>query len=397
MTKYDYKENSANKGMNFEFCETISYEVLNNYLSRAVTLAHESGEEVSCSDIDNIRFILNIGAKFIGRLTVPWVVTKSELETHKQQKEFIELLHSYDPEIICEACVFENITPSINEIAIPNWVFEAFNLPVEERNFSCEKMLFENGLYRNHFGEGSVPDVCRIETQMYFYWRSCLFIDMGFEALHMGQIYLIGEQDTNFKSYTRLFRMIREYARKKARRKMVLINAHAKDIYDSDGNLLLDFNEWPIGGEPPKDAVEHRPDEYPQELYLNISKWDWPIYGKSKGGMTPSGWYTKSLPYLVELDNAGGIFEGENKPQYISWGMDDISWFANQNDEYRRNWLKYAYPRVEELDECGHFQLPGRRIVTCKYFGRKTDRYYAPDFGDEETIKEVFLNSALKK
>ena len=57
------------------------------------------------------------------------------------------------------------------------------------------------------------------------------------------------------------------------------------------------------------------------------------IYGRSKGGMTPSGWSCEHLPYLVEIDNWGASrHPGQAKQGGIwVWGYDEITWFAHQS------------------------------------------------------------------
>ncbi|MBR7132648.1 MAG: hypothetical protein IKD04_03865 [Clostridia bacterium] len=401
---YDYKSHPANIGMDFEFCEKISEKVLKNYLSRAVTMAFETGEAINDNSTEYIRFILNVGAKFIGRLTAPWVVSMAELAEHDGQKRFIEKLHTYDPDIICEACIFENTTDKINEISIPNWVFEAFNMKIEKRNFNQELMLFPDGRLKNIFGEGSPPDITQTETQLFFYWRACTLINLGYEALHMGQVNMIAETDENFTCFTKVFDMIREYAKTHSRRKMVLINGHTHGMYNSRGELLYDFHEWPSRCIEPEGSVQHTPEEDKQDMIFGINSYpvnDWRagIYGKSMGGKTPSGWECESLPYLVELDNAGGFNpETRDKPTfswYTSWGYDEISWFANQKAEFRREWLKYAYSWVRDNDEPGHFELPARRLARVIFNGRDTWMYYAgrDDYGDEYIIREIFIEN----
>jgi hypothetical protein len=59
------------------------------------------------------------------------------------------------------------------------------------------------------------------------------------------------------------------------------------------------------------------------------------IYGRSKGGITPSGWKCEHLPFLVEVDNwgaskIGGQTSQTPKPNYWVWGCDEMSWFGHQ-------------------------------------------------------------------
>ena len=51
-----------------------------------------------------------------------------------------------------------------------------------------------------------------------------------------------------------------------------------------------------------------------------------------------SGWTTKSLPYIVELDNYDcTVHPGVQDPKdtFHPFGWDEISWFAHQPSEYR--------------------------------------------------------------
>ena len=68
MRQSDELTKSASLVNNFTFSRTISREVLENYLSRAVT-----AQDVVKSDTldDDIRMLTNIGAKFIGRAGGP--------------------------------------------------------------------------------------------------------------------------------------------------------------------------------------------------------------------------------------------------------------------------------------------------------------------------------------
>lgn len=92
--------------------------------------------------------------------------------------------------------MFETISPSVETLPIPAWVFDEFVYPVVTRNFDYAAMLYSDGRYVNHFGNGlSVPDVSKLETQMFQYYLARSYIDAGMEALHFGQTALTGEAD----------------------------------------------------------------------------------------------------------------------------------------------------------------------------------------------------------
>jgi hypothetical protein len=65
-----------------------------------------------------------------------------------------------------------------------------------------------------------------------------------------------------------------------------------------NGIIHLDFNSFPliIKEIPPK----------PNQTELRAN-WLDAIYNRSTGGISPSGWKCKNLPYLVEFDNFGKV------------------------------------------------------------------------------------------
>ena len=182
--------------MNYSFNHTISKEVLCNYLRRSATVSLERKYTLKPTDDHVAAYIFNTGVKYLCRFATCWEPSAWDISTHKGQKQFIDRIHERDPEIILEACIFECISPKLNKIPIPAYVFEAFSLPVKKKNFSYDEMRYADGRYENHWGKNkSVPDMTRIMTQMFFYFRACEYIKLGYEALHLGQVHLIGETD----------------------------------------------------------------------------------------------------------------------------------------------------------------------------------------------------------
>ena len=235
------------ESMSFAFDGSVSHEVLCNYLSRAVTISLENSFVPNMTNSTHVRkFILNTGAKYICRFATCWSPSLADYDTHAGQKAFILAMHDKDPDIVFEACVFECISTAVNDIPIPDWVFEAFDMTPVTRNFSYTAMCFPDGSFKNQWGEGtSVPDITRMETMLFLYYRACRYIQLGYEALHMGQIHLIGRDDKNWENWTLLLSMIRDFASDNARRGFVFINAHTHGIVGSDGVLLFDFHMYP--------------------------------------------------------------------------------------------------------------------------------------------------------
>ncbi len=391
--------------MDFKFDGSISLDVLNNYLSRAITYCIYAESDTWYGRFDEKtakdakRAILNAGAKHIARAISVWMPSATEEAEYPKIAEWISDVHSSDPEVVFEACIFETCTEKMNTIAIPECVFKAFGKKAENRNFDVNKMVFDNGFWLNVWGNGlHVPDITKEETQMWFYYRACRYIDMGCESLHLGQVNLIGFKDENLACWTKVIHMIRDYAKENARRHYVIINGHypMQNFVGTDGAMLVDFNAFPLRLRVPEGETDHAPSEdNPQKCEIWLDCDARPLYFGLIKGTSPSGWTAEKYPYLVEFDNDGG----DNNDHTIAknrWGYDEISWFANQPQWYRHQFLKDVVNQVEGLENNGHVALPGRRtaylsfIHSRLYYVMNDAKHYENGFSDEAAIKEIF-------
>ena len=393
---------SQNKSVSPEYSfdkNGISREVLENYLEKSVTMVNflspqlqESNRSYPYSD-DDVRMILNIGAKFLGRTFYRWGLesTLNDPVFFNTAAERVKMMHEYDPDIVFQACLFEIVTSEVNTIPIPDWVFRDFGLPVEKRNFSYEAMLADNGKFVNHWSENSsVPDISKPESQFWFYFLAGSFINVGCEAFHIGQVELIGMNDPDRVHWATIIAKMRDYAKKHARRNWVLIDAHTPyGGFLKDGVSLIDFNSFPL-------RIKEIPEE-PYQGKLEVNYLDG-LYLKSKGCMTPSGWACESLPYLAEFDNFG-LGRTTNVPTVNGihvWGWDEISWFMLQPEDYRNEFLIYAYQWLRDTDPNGFLQMPCCRSIKSpnESFGsyRANTRSAACPIGysQEETIKALW-------
>ena len=392
------------KSKDYSFDGSVSREVLENYLSRSVTLteflvdsAYSITANVFNSDkTDDIRMIKNIGAKFIGRAISRWM-----MEDHLADPDFwivpqktAKTIHDADPEVILQAAIFEAVSPLVNMVKIPEWVFKEFDMSVEDRFFQYDSMLNLKGKYINHWnGVGSVPDITRIETQLWYMYLFGKYLEIGIEAIHWGQIALIGMEDPEFVVWKQFLVRMRKYAGTHARRHYVLFDAHTPGGgMIVDGVSLLDFNSFPM-------RIKEVP-EKPQYGILEIGYLD-ALFLRSKGCIAPSGWECESLPYLVELDNFGiNRKPGEASISSIFvWGYDEITWFTLQPREYQKEWLEYVDEWIRTNDPNGHFQMPAARKTTPTVDlvrGRmrvNTPSSICPEgLGLEETIKKIWEN-----
>lgn len=385
----------------YEFSGTMPRNVLESYLSRSVNhlgLCSGSPEQPTSFFEDDLRMLINIGAKFIGRAAYAWSTPANHDKYIELARERAALMHQADPEIILQACIFEAIYKDLERIPIPEWVFEEFGLEPQDRTFSFEAMLYDDGSYRDLWGTHSgVPDMTKLETQMWFFYWAARYIDAGYEAIHFGQVHLMSKVDLGHISWFDILARIRMYAKHHARRGVVLCDAHTHGIVQ-EGKLLFDFHSFPLR---PKEVVQNPRDAILSKNYLDS------IYGKSLGGITPSGWYVESLPYLVELDNCG-ISNTPGSPtvnQHWIWGYDEISWFAHQAEEYRNQWLEYAWSWIRANDPNGWLQFITRRTIAhapvtlaygpgtvqaSMYYANSQSRKNPYGFNQEDTIKAIW-------
>ena len=354
--------------LNFQFDGNMSREVLESYLSRAVTASSLFETETL---EDDLRAIKRLGVKFIGRASGIWYMLEND-ETHfAKSKALADAVHAQDPEIILQACVFEIVTLQMNTQKIPAYVFEAFGKPVEDRCFSWEaaRMLPENGGTGWRFPDGRMPGKCgampdlnRDEARMWFYYRATRYIDCGYEALHMGQIHLYTAEDKGMKKTYELFQMIRDYAAKNARRHKVLMDAHTHGV-SVNGKLLFDYHAMPFTRAP----LEH----YEGKRLVLVRE------GFSEGGENPNGWSGEQMPFLMEYDNWGGkMFSEDSVDEVIEkrgrhavarwqwWGFDQIGWFANQSEEIRNHFIEYTYRWTQINNPHAFFEMPFRRMLS---------------------------------
>jgi hypothetical protein len=381
----------AENRRSYEFNRIISREVLSNYLSRSISMEGLLNGRGDLSD--NVRMLTSAGAKYIGRSICLWGGEAKLLQNFERARMQLPQVRAADPEMILEACIFEIVTTEAEQVTVPDWAFAALGLPVVKRTFRYEAMLYPAAQRTRSWGRGAgVPDVSQTETQLWFYFLAASYIDLGFEGIHWGQMEIMNQNDPHLDHYARIFALVRSYAEKHARRGTVLCNAHVPSGgLVRDGQLLLDFHAFPL-------RIKEIPDR-PQQGMLQVGYRD-SIFLRSKGGRTPSGWRCEHLPYLVELDNYGASKHPGQAGQGNDWvwGYDEISWFANQSREYRRDWLQYAWDWVRTTDPNGYLEMPGSRTETSPLNGRHW--YFAnspsaavPDgLNDEQAIRAVWTN-----
>jgi hypothetical protein len=376
----------------YRFEGGISREVLDNYLARAVTFTdflHGKG-----SVADNLRFLTNTGAKFVGRAIYRWGGEAGLPALLERARPIAAQAHAADADMILQAACFEMVSTQVDRLPVPEWVFTEFGLPVEPRNFRYAAMLYPDGHRKDQWSKGgSVPDLSQLETRLWFFFLAASYIDLGVEAIHFGQVEIMDDRDRDYTHWRDLLRRVRAYAARHARRRLVLCDAHVPGGgLVHDGQLLFDFHSFPL-------RIKEVPDK-PQEGALEVGYLD-SIYRRSKGGVTPGGWRCDHLPYLVELDNYGvSARPGQPGTPYYTWGYDEMSWFAHQPEAYRNDWLRYAWKWLRENDPDGWLQVPGSRVLHAPvknqwwYWAHTRSAATPEGFNQEETIKAIWAGHA---
>lgn len=345
-------------GNKYFFDGKPSDEVLNNYLNRAITMMGLLTDTYPDKDAD-IDFIVETGTKFVGRAVCIWGGEDrfNNPEWLANAKAYAAKVHEAAPDVVLQGCCFEYMSSRIETITIPAWTFESLGLPFEQRTFDMEAMLYPDGSFVNHWSDGnSVPDIRQPETQLWYSFLIGNFVEMGCEAVHLGQTMLVGDQDKDWKTYDEFLSKMHAYYDPKARRHYVMYDAHAGEdgMFTPDGRSVLDYNAFPM-----------RIEETPEKGYLSA---------QLRPGFTDAMYGTYPHPYLVEFDNWGvsghpGQPSDRTDPelpfweQIYIWGYDEITWLYALPEQQRQDWLKYAYHWVKENDPWCHIQMPGTRGI----------------------------------
>src|ERR1700682_5571381 len=109
---------STSRPGGFRFDTTISREVLENYLSRSVSM---EGLLNGRGDLkDNIRMLKSEGAKYIGRALCLWSADRDFKNSAGRARKEIPLVLAADSDMVLEACVFEIVGQRVSQIPIPD-------------------------------------------------------------------------------------------------------------------------------------------------------------------------------------------------------------------------------------------------------------------------------------
>lgn len=372
----------------FDFNGNMQESVLHSFLNRAVTFQGLCGEGPRSNLLikEDIRFLLRTGTKFVSRAAMfAWNSTLPEhVGFHFEEAEKLAaMVHAKDPQIILQAFVAEIVRKSyVDKISIPSWVFEAFGLVPENRNFRFSDIINKDK-GPNYWGaEAGYPDYSNLEARLWYYYCIRKYIDAGFESIHIQE----GEDQTEYTYVDQILTMSREYAAEKARRGLVLFHNFFsmftggnkignRLLFDIQGNGIV-----PIETVYEDGAMKCKIGDY--RVPGNELQW----LGRSAGGQHPLGFNVDACPTLLEFDNYGPDPAGtpgvSNGVAFYTWGYDDITWFAMQPDWYREEFLRYVRDYLSshcldsEDDQVYYCMYPVRRVITP--VNELPERLYTP-------------------
>ena len=238
-------------------------------------------------------------------------------------------------------------------------------------------------------GNAQVPDVSRLETQLWFYYQAASYIDLGFEAIHFGQVEIMNRNDRDNAQWEQLLTLVRAYAAKHARRHMVLCDGHTPSGgLVRDGRLLLDFHAFPL-------RIKENPDK-PQEAILKVGFSDG-IYGQEQGRASPpaAGSASTCPTWWKSTTGASAGRPGRRgRAASGSGAMTRSPGLRTRASQYRADWLQYAWDWVRKTDPNGYLQMPGSRTVSSPdmrwYFANNPSPAVPNGLGDEEAIRAVW-------
>lgn len=416
------RASAAGSPADYQFSGPIPETVLHKYLARTLSMRgfwqwkqFTSGDALAQYN-DNLRMIRNLSPKqvtFVGDLWWDLSTTSYDVERVLQWTAAIAAdLHAIDPQIIVGGTCFETIGPAAGQVPIPSWVFDEMDEPRETRNFRWDRMKFPDN--RVSDGNPATPaiDVTQLESRLWYYYWARRYIDAGCEHFDMGELSTISQSDRSGYSHCfALVARIRAYAARNARRKWILISAQTGPmdsngnaswtgtygVADKDGKLLLDY----LYGTT---RARENPSS-PQDCVL--ARYADTIFGRTRGGIAPSGWPCERTPYTLNLDPGVSPKPGTPVGWPYQWGCSEPGWFANQSVAYRADWLRYANAWLAVTDPYGFLAMSGQVTLGASmpgidwyhanstwYKGPVSGLQWFKGFDDENVIKEIWSGSS---
>lgn len=386
---------------------SMSETVLKNYLKRNIGMfmaIQAPGMSQPSTPVWGyfLNFIQYIKPKYIGNVASlesdymglylnPWLSQMQRIEKD---------VHNIDPQIILEANLLEFVNPHIAadgtyRIWIPDWL--RLELPEISPTLSS---YFESSQMATNSANPNFIDITSPMTLAWMYYFGRQYIDLGYEALTVNQVNAVagddhpltngGKPDFYWTNY--LVSKLRNYASVHGRRKFILmVGGPINPTLGGTNNLIFDTYNGALGLRETHSSTGTTSPYYGRrsrgsgmsggldyEALIGIdpcANTGQTLYTSPVSGNHPKGWWTNNCPYMVQMDIAGGYENwlcngGTTQPCHdntfsvchFPWGWDEFTWYSQQSELYRNQFLIYAWHKVRCLDNAaGYFQISGNR------------------------------------
>lgn len=293
---------------------------------------------------------------------------------------------------VIQGTIFENIDDAVSGVPIPADVINAFKTTVG----------FDNAYYLDGSGLPKVinfnpsrlrkiptsvpwpnsPDITRIESKMWFYYLSKMYIDFGYKSIHLGQMTNWAEYDPSYIHTTIILNKIRAYAQSK--NTFVLLSEENKKAakFPGTNTFMYDFDSRPLFPREisnPSVCGEYNCTNTPTNYLPGTpcSNETFPAVidqcimtgaGNSSGISPLSGCSLPFQPFSTYFDFGKGMFDDTHPPSagcngfHGVWGWDDARWFAEgiSSQNCRVFWMQDAICRMRQYyNGFGFVAAPG--------------------------------------
>lgn len=392
-----------------------------------------------------LKMIVDTGAKVVWDAV--WMIESAPLYDIEYATETIKLdiayLHAHDPEIIYCASIGEYFKsrqefvvtplptgPARAELIDMFYTSESRPATADPLYFDCRFMIVDRDRASSKgWDVYSCLDLSKTEARMYYYYLSTKYIDAGCEGIHFGDFFNGCKNDNGNRYLWDLTQKIREYAKKKARRGVVLLDTHAlvavddkvgiRNFYawhyyppkglrtgsgqDWETQLIFDYISQGFFYEKNSDRPctdDGRVGDYrknnilPQKL-----KKERGMLNHSRAGKHPQGWMCTHSPVLLRFDggskipcDAGCDFTWGAGKEYwdYNYGWDGATAFARQTVREKNLILKYNFYKVKCLDPYCHTSMPARMGIVKRNCGDDGEGAMYNAFTEKEVIKCIW-------
>jgi hypothetical protein len=317
---------------------------------------------------DMLRMIDNIRPKMVSTAITQWFVNWWDWNTHMTRCSVsVASIKAIDNDIVIQGAPNEFIhRDMVANWNIPQYVLTEFNVSNHGLHFNVYDMAYTDYMTNsshNYFDYGFhgnpaepnaiVPDITRLESQMWYFYMATQFIDFGCESISFSNIKATSQSAGANLAWQNVIQRIRNYADNRSDIRFLLVTAQVDasmtNMIKVGNDLLLDFDTAPLR---PLEDLTNLNTSWGGGAIVTESNCS-QLFNNTFGGKNPSGWECVHNPGQVFLDNFGSSFNGIGTVSSLCWlpyHFDDISWYGVQDETYRNNWINYAYNKTKCID-----------------------------------------------